>query len=246
MPKSNHIALQILLALVALQLNQQPLFAETETVQVCGDHFEVEWLTTETFTAGDWRSNWAFEGDSQIKTEDGWLAVGKADDAHKNVFTGWLRQELPQNVFIRMQAKARHGGTQNACNLNLFLHARESGGGPLEFNRSGDYPSYHTIPNYIVTFTGGIQPGWSRVRLNPGFHLLSDVPERRSEAGETYELTLALLDDRLRFYINGDKVHDVSGFEPLPGGYFGLRTWNSYVAWRIVEIGALRKTRTVE
>lgn len=238
------VTLVLLLLTAVLRVSAVP--QETYIYEVASDRFDVAWLSTENFTDEHWRDNWAFEGDSKLNIEHGWLCVGKEQDSRKNVFTGWLRKELPKNVLIRMQAKTREVGPQNACNLNLFLHARESDGGTLKFQRSGDYPEYHKIPNYIVTFTGGIQPGWSRVRLNPGFNLLSDKPESRSEPGRIYELVVALHEDQLRFYINGEKVHDVSGFEPLPGGYFGLRTWNSYVAWRAIEIGRILDVRDAE
>ena len=212
---------------------------DSEIIQIGSNTFQVEWFERSDFTDPCWRENWAFEGNSEVSVEDGWLTVGKADDSIANVFTGWLRRELPRDIFIRMKAKTRKEGSQNACNLNLFIHARESDGGPLRFNRSGDYPLYHEIPNYIVTLTGGIQPGWSRVRLNPGFNLLNDRQDCRSEPGRVYELVIALNDDRLRYFIDGELIHDVEGFTPLRGGYLGLRTWNSYVGWRDIEIGRL-------
>ena len=112
--------------------------------------------------------------------------------------------------------------------MNIFLHARELDGSPVRFDRSGKYDEYHQIPNYIVTLTGGHTPGWSRVRRDPGFAMLSES-DIRSKVGETYDIVATYVKGRVRYYINDRKIHDVTDANPLDGGHFALRTWSTDV-----------------
>ena len=122
--------------------------------------------------------------------------------------------------------------------MNLFLHARELDGTPVRFGRQGSYKLYHEIPNYIVTLTGGCQPGWSRVRRDPGFHLLHEA-DVRSDVGQEYALVLTFQQGRLRYYMNGQRLHDVTDPNPLSPGRFALRTWSTNGWWDDVEFGQL-------
>src|SRR5690606_26472411 len=96
------------------------------------------------------------------------------------------------------------------------------------------YKLYHIFPNYIVTFVDE----WTRLRRNPGFNLLSEKPVY-STIDTDYEITFIANKGVLRYYINGEKVHDVNTDEPLLGGKIGLRTWNTFAYWYDVEIGEI-------
>jgi len=207
-----------------------------ERVSVGGDTYRVEWLAKETFDEPDWLSRFCVEGDSEVKVVDGRLSVrnGYADKA--NVATIWYRRPLPDDVIVRFRTKAILPAESNAANLNLFLHGRESDGGPLQFGRSGQYALYHQIPNYIITFVGGVRDGWSRVRRDPGFNLMHES-NVRSEVDRLYELCVTLHDGRLRYYIDGKRIHDVQDDNPLPGGHFAIRTWSTDAWWDDIEFG---------
>jgi hypothetical protein len=207
-------------------------------VKLDGDAYEVEWLARETFDRPDWTSRWIAEGSSEVKVADGRLWVRKLDPAARNTATVWFRPELPRNALVRFRAKPVPPEEENAANLNLFLHARELDGRPFRFGRSGDYKEYHGIPNYIVTFVGGCRPGWSRARRDPGFNLLHEA-EIRSEVGKEYAIAVTVRDGRLRYYLDGQKIHDILDSEPLPGGRFGIRTWSTNAWWDDVEIGRI-------
>jgi hypothetical protein len=97
---------------------------------------------------------------------------------------------------------------------------------------------YHEIPNYIVTLTGGFQPGWSRARRDPGFNLLHEA-DVRSDVGTEYAVALTFQDGRLRYYLDGKRIHDVVDSDPPPAGRFALRTWSTNAIWDDVEFGRL-------
>ncbi|MEA3366788.1 MAG: DUF6250 domain-containing protein, partial [Planctomycetota bacterium] len=215
-----------------------PASGRTETVEIGGDAYRVEWLARETFDRPDWVSRWRPEGDSEVSVRDGRLCVRNLDPSTPNVATIWYRPALPANVLVRFRAKAVPPADQNAANVNVFLHAREKDGSPVRFGRTGEYKEYHTIPNYIVTFVGGHRPGWSRARRDPGFHLLHEA-EVRSEVGREYRIAVALCDGRLRYYVDGKRLHDVRDPDPLPGGRLAVRTWSTNAWWDDIEIGRL-------
>jgi len=209
-----------------------------ETVSLGGDAYRVRWVARESFDRDDWAGRWCAEGNSDVAVRDGRLCVRTRDPATPNVATIWYRPELPRNVLVRFRAKAVPPAETNAANLNLFLHAREADGAPVRFTRTGAYKAYHTIPNYIVTFVGGCRPGWSRARRNPGFNLLHEA-DVRTEVGREYRIAVALQEGRLRYYVDGKKIHDVCDPAPLPAGRFAIRTWSTNGWWDDVEIGRL-------
>ena len=203
------------------------------------------WLATElaheTFADESWTRRWTVEGRADIAAVDGRLAVTTvaAPDGENPGATLWWREPLPANVLVEFTAGARLPAEDNAANLNLIFHAREPDGSPYRPGRSGKYGEYHSLPNYILTLTGGFQEGWARVRRNPGFKLLAENQEIRSEPGQTYRVRVAITDGRIRCWIDGRLVHDVRDPQPLHGGQFALRTWRSRVWWSDLRISAL-------
>ncbi len=227
------------LVLLVASLGLCPAAAEkpkVESVKIDGDIYRVQWLHRERWDA-KWTSRWAVEGNAEVKAQDGRLCAQGLATGKPNA-TIWYRQDLPKNLVVRFRTKVLPPAENNSANLNVFIHARELDGSPLKFGRSGAYADYHKIPNYIVTLTGGVQPGWSRVRRDPGFNMLHEA-EVRSEVGKEYAVVVTLQDGRIRYYINGKKWHDVVDPEPLPSGKFALRTWSSNVWWDDVEFGRL-------
>ena len=207
-----------------------------EEVCIAGDAYRVQWLARESFDAG--MPRWVFEGSAEVGVRDGRLWVHNRDPDKRTTATIWFRPELPRNAMIRFRARAVPPAEGNAANLNLLLHAREPDGSPVRFGRSGAYPLYHEIPNYIVTLTGGMQPGWSRARRNPGFNLLHEA-DVRSEIGRQYAVTVTYQDGRLRYYLDGKRLHDTVDPEPLPAGRFAIRSWSTNAWWDDVEFGRL-------
>lgn len=222
-----------------------PPTGKQESLTIDKDTYTVEWLARESFEHDDWAARWFAEGDSEVSVRDGKLWIRGTVPEIKNVATVWYRPELPQNAVVRFHAKAIEREWDNAANLNLFLHARENNGSPVRFGRSGNYPDYHEFPNYIVTFVGGVRPGWSRARRNPGFELLHEE-DIRSEVGTEYEITVTIVDGHLRYYLDGKRIHNVHDSQPLPAGRFALRTWNTDGWWDDFEFGNVLKAAAEE
>ena len=230
MPGAGRLSLSLLLALLTMACS-------AEMVKVGGDRYDVQWIHRESFDK-DWTSRWAVEGDSEVQVKDGRLYVNALKDGKAHSATIWYKPDLPDGLLIRFRAKVLPPAENNAANLNVFLHASEPDGSPLKFGRSGAYTEYHQIPNYIVTLTGGAQPGWSRVRRDPGFNMLHEA-DVRSEVGKEYDVVMTIEKGHLRYYLNGRKYHDVRDADPLPGGKFALRTWSTNAWWQKVEFGRI-------
>ena len=197
-------------------------------------------LAHESFSSADWRARWVVEGKPELSIANGRLNVVSPDGA-----TLWWRQALPADVSIEFTAGSNPPAGNNAANLNLIFHARELDGSSYRFGRSAKYEDYQRIPNYIVTLTGGFQEGWSRLRRNPGFTILSESLSTRSEVGRTYRIKVMVADGRIRYWIDGKLIHDARDPQPLPGGHFALRTWNSRVWWSDIRFAALTRTAKV-
>jgi hypothetical protein len=209
----------------------------TIRIQTDGDTWIENDLARESFSDATWRDRWIVEGDSEFSARDGRLHVATSQA------TLWWHEALPPDVSIEMKAGVDLPAENNAANLNLFFHARELNGAPYRFGRSARYEEYHSIPNYLATLTGGVQEGWSRLRRNPGFEILSEDKSTRSEVGRTYGIRVVIAGGRLRYWLDGKLIHDARDPKPLPGGHFALRTWRSRVWWSDIRFAALKRTR---
>lgn len=171
---------------------------------------------------------WAVEHEPEVTWScgDGRLRLVARDGKGA---TAWYRPELPADLLVRYRARALP--PHDAANLNAFLAAREADGSDLAFGRDGRYASYHEIPNYIFTFTapqeGRPEAGWSRLRRDPGFALLSERRDRASASGVTYAIAIAKQGGRVRVWVDGELFHDVLDDTPHGGGWFGFRTWST-------------------
>lgn len=202
--------------------------------------WQVRPLGQETFKDSDWRARWALEGNATVTVRDGGMLVVTSEaKSEEPAATLWWREPLPADVMVQLTARPVAPVEGNAANVNLFFHAREADGSPYRFGRSGRYGEYHTIPNYIMTLTGGFQEGWARLRRNPGFRLLHEDASVRSEVGGTYRIRVVIAGGRIRYWINDRLIHDQRDEAPLPGGRFALRTWRSRIRWAEIRFFAL-------
>lgn len=204
---------------------------------------EVEWLRRDDFSDAAWVNRWWVETENALVRaipDQGLNIKNDPRDPEKSGgTTAWMRADVPERLVVRIRATTGPEKQNNACNLNLILRANQADGTPLIFGtRTGDYPQLHQEPNYIVTFTGGYKPGWSRVRRDPGFVQTAES-KIRSEPGQTYDLVYIFDGGRLRMWINGQLVHDWTDPQPLPNGKLGLRTWHSDIQIHSVEVGRL-------
>lgn len=210
---------------------------------------EVEWLRRDNFSDAAWVNRWWVESETALVRSIPGHGLEIRNDPRDPEKTGgttiWMRADAPDRLVVRLRASNDPEEKNNACNLNMILRARQSGEVPLAFGtRTGDYPELHKESNYIVTFTGGYKPGWSRIRRDPGFEKVAES-DIRSEPGKTYEVVYFLDGGRLRTWINGKLIHDWADPQPLPNGKLGFRTWHSNVQVHSIEIGRISKGKSL-
>ena len=184
-------------------------------------------------------NEWVFEGPGQMFVEGGSLRIRSMEGGG----TAWHTRRVEGDVLIEFVATV--DGPEGAANVNAFVHATDPSGAPVYAGgRSGHYAEYHVLPLYIFTFTGA-QPsnptatGWSRVRKDPGFNMLSENPAYKARTYETYTISIFIEGPRIRYYINGELVHDCPDPDPYRSGWFALRTWKTNLSIHRLEIREL-------
>jgi len=171
--------------------------------------------------------DWTEEGLGHFHLEGESMIV----DAREGGYTAFYRQPLPADLLAQFTVRTLPPDQQK--NINLISHCRPERPGDWPIVELGRYKGYQAMDNYIVTLVGtdgrddwgkGLTAGRTRLRRNPGFNLIDETP-RENVPGRTYELTFVTFAGRVRYYIDGEKIHDWQDPDPLPGGYFGLRTF---------------------
>lgn len=203
--------------------------AQTMTV---GDlELEVQALAEDDFSTN--LDRWIVEGNSEVWLEDGKLRI---DTPERGYATVWHREPFEGDQLIRFSARVIP--PRQASNVNFFFCASLPDGGDFFApERSGQYPEYHEINNYTMTFTGrregvAAAPGYMRLRKNPGFHKVAENTDIRADIETDYEIAILKVGDRIRVWVNGEVGVDWQD-EPgaaHPGGYAGFRTFWSRLA----------------
>ncbi len=212
-------------------------------LSVGDDTYSVDWLAQDDFADGTWADRWLLEtgagsADSTATVENRRLVTNAPLNSEGGVLW-YTERSFPANFVVRYKARADGSRDGNRNNFNHFSHARERDGSPLAYIRDGDYESYHydndtpAIQGYLVTF-GRTH---SRLRKEPNFVLLSEDLAEESTSEQTYEIVQTVVDGRVRYYVDGRKVHDYQDEEALPGGQFGLRLWATTAWWDDFEFG---------
>jgi hypothetical protein len=170
-------------------------------------------------------------------------------DARGGGYTAFWKRELPADMLVRYVCCLLPPQGQN--NINLISHCRGRVAGQWPMVEGGRYQGYQELANYIVTFVGDFNEetgardslGRTRLRRNPGFHLIAEKFEVPSEINRDYQVTFAVQAGRVRYYLDGRKVFDWQDPEPLSGGCFALRTYKTVATYRDFIILALESGR---
>jgi hypothetical protein len=190
-------------------------------------------------------SRWWVEGGERVWVEDGRLQV-KADPAGGtagNVATVWRRGLQPGDFELELDAHVV-ASTPHANNINLFFNYSDPSGIPLEqtadSRRTAAYGLYHKVNGYIVTFLNDTETSTGRARIrirrNPGFKLLAETFAYHCRAGVTYRLKLVKRGGDIRFLVDGAELLRATDPEPLGPGYFGLRTFRTWLWWDNIHL----------
>lgn len=205
----------------------------------------------ENFSHG--MADWWVEGGERVWVEDGRLHV-KADPAGKGsagaVATVWHRAVQPGDFDLELDAHVV-SSSADANNINLFFGYTDPSGFPLEqtkhLRKNAAYSLYHQLNGYIVTFlndaegAGGKAADGStkarvRIRRNPGFKLLAETFAYHCRPGVTYHLRLVKRGGEIRFAVDGKELLRATDPEPLGPGYFGLRTYRTWLWWDNIRL----------
>lgn len=197
----------------------------------------------EDFSRG--MSDWWTEGGAGVRVEGGRLRVSADNPAVPGggVATVWHRARHGDDFTIDVDAHVVSSSLQ-ANNINLFLSYTDPSGAGLEESRDArrlaEYPFYHRLRGYIITFLNDTEAGHGmarvRIRRNPGFGLLAETYAYHCRAGRTYHLHVSKRGGAIRFSVDGKELLTAVDPEPLPGGWFGLRTFRTDLWWDNVRL----------
>lgn len=167
--------------------------------------------------------------------------------------TVWLRQPLPNNFEIHIQACVLASDI-HANNINLFFCYKDPSGAPLEQTSServsGKYSLYHQLEGYIFTYIHEVpkdektpsNPDDARLRLRrcPGFQMIAESREGRSVVGETHDIILRKNGGLIQAWVDGQKQLEATDPTPLNGGLLGLRTFCTSLWWSDLKVYELK------
>jgi hypothetical protein len=129
---------------------------------------------------------------------------------------------------------------EGAKNLNLFFLCS----GPQGENMLECYPRLMkeaTGPNqqsddryrgYFFTFTYL----WSRLRRLPKYELCSDRQDVRPQVGKVYHVQAMRHGKRLRYFLDGQLIHDYEDAHPHTRGQMGICIWRNSVKVSNVQV----------
>jgi len=169
-----------------------------------------------------------------------------AEGAAGSVATVWRRGVQPRNFELELDARVV-SSVPNVNNINLFFGYGDPSGVPMEKSagsrQSAAYGLYHQLNGYIITFLNDTDAGSGkarvRIRRNPGFKLLAETFTYHCRAGVTYHLKVVKNGGDIRFSVDGSELLRASDPEPLGPGYFGLRTFRTWLWWDNIRLRPL-------
>jgi len=205
--------------------------AAAESLQVGAFDLQTELLYHEDFSTDV--KDWKTEGRGKIWVEGGRLFM----DASGVEMTAWCPYEAKGDILIMYQAYVLEPADANNINL-LFMATAPEGGDIRTIDLSGAYKEYHELPNYIMTFTDG----YTRLRRDPGFQLLSENRSVKALAGVEYQLSIVLKEDQIRCFINDIPVHAYRDELRYNKGRIAFRSWHTRLYWDNLMIYRLLST----
>ena len=191
-----------------------------ETI-VLGDlDLNVDLLHHEDFSSG--LGKWKIEGRGKVAVDNGRLRM----DASQVESTAWFPHEVEGDILITFEAFVLEPPDANNINV-FFLAAAPDGGSVLDLELSGAYKEYHLLPNYIMTFTSG----YTRLRRNPGFNLVSENTAVKALSSTGYEVAILVRGERIRCFINNIPVHSYKDEDRHQRGRIAFRSWHTRLWW---------------
>ncbi len=202
--------------------------------------------------------NWWIEGGQSVTVRNGKLYV-KADpvtfDKGKNggVCTVWNKIPVSGNVKIDFDVCVISSKT-NVNNINLFLFFSDPTGPDLQSSagsrKSADYPLYHNLNGYIFTYLNDAQKRGPvnndgstkarfRIRRCPGFNLLTQAYDYHAEKNKIYHISIIRRDKMLSIAVDGKIYLKASDETPFKSGYWGFRTFRTWLWFGQVTVSKI-------
>jgi len=171
-------------------------------------------------------SQWKEEGSGKSWREDGKLYMNcLTDGANKTPgMTLWLKPELSGDVYICYETMVLE--PENWNNLNFFLMGRTLDGRlASEAGFNGDYGQYH---QEAKTYIGTLTYRWSRMRKDPGFHVISEDFSENGEVNKKYFFEISKRGHIIEWRINGRLVHHAEDNDSYQSGQFAIRSAGTF------------------
>jgi hypothetical protein len=164
--------------------------------------------------------DWFQDGTARCWRANGKLFVDCLPGKTSGMWTLWLKKPLSGDFYIAYDAMCLEPEVWN--NLNFFLLGRTLDGklpAPGQFDSS--YGQYHEkAQTYIGTFTYK----WSRMRKDPGFHLISDDQNKVAHVNQKYFFEIIKRGPQIEWRIDGQTAHRITDENPYQSGLFALRS----------------------
>lgn len=191
---------------------------------------------------------WWAEGGQEVCIRDGRLHVrANAEGAIARdrsnvsdyVCTVWNKRKFSGNLRVEFDAHII-ASAPGVNNINFFfLYSHPTGKSIYETRgerADADYPKYHDLNGYIITFLQGkgkqiqYHPDGSakarfRMRRCPGFKLMAETYDYNCLAGRTYHITVTRKDRCLTYAVDGQIYLQADDPQPLAEGVLGFRTF---------------------
>ena len=154
------------------------------------------------------------------------------DTRYGKGLTCWLKKEFSGNIEISFDACAVE--PEFASNINFFFAAKPIKGQPADLlTFSGSYAQYHEKAQmYIVTMTGDFENihgksniGYSRLRKDPKFVLLSETYDIKTRLNKLYQFNIKKTDKDISVKINNKLIHHYEDEGIYESGLLGFRTY---------------------
>jgi hypothetical protein len=146
--------------------------------------------------------------------------------------TVWYKRPLTGNYCIEYTRgfPADSGANNRLSDLNNFWQASDPNN-PTLFTRKGVLAEYDSLSLYYAGI-GGNSNSTSRFRKYPGNGERTLLQEYTDEAhllhtDSMYGLTIVCKNGTTQFWVNGNLWFSYTDPQPLPAGYFGLRSTKS-------------------
>lgn len=209
-------------AIIALLLSTNSFAQKKEKAKlIFSDKFTTALDTTV------WKTEIAPYPNSSVYIKDGQLFLDT-----KGGVTVWLNKKLKGNIRIEYTRKVLIDGNANdrLSDLNSFWMASDPKKQNL-FTRNGVLETYDSLKMYYVGMGGNTNrtTRFRKYRGNGEKTLLQEYKDRSHllEANKEYKIIIGVINNVVKYIVNGETFFEYNDLTVLKEGYFGFRSTRS-------------------